>query len=191
MRKLLFAAVVGASLLAALVGGSFALAKNDKGGGVRAKLIGYNEVPSVSTAAKGKFRATIDHQDTIEYELSYAGIEGGTAVAGHIHLGQRHTNGGVSAFLCGGGDKPACPSPGGTVKGTIDAADVIGPAGQGIAAGQIDELIRAIRAGATYANVHSTVYPGGEIRGQVKGGKGKGGGGDHDDDRNDDHDDDD
>ncbi len=191
MRKLLFAAVVGASLLAALVGGSFALAKNDKGGGVRAKLIGYNEVPSVSTAAKGQFRATIDHQDTIEYELSYAGIEGGTAVAGHIHLGQRHTNGGVSAFLCGGGDKPACPSPGGTVKGTIDAADVIGPAGQGIAAGQIDELIRAIRAGATYANVHSTVYPGGEIRGQVKGGKGKGGGGDHDDDRNDDHDDDD
>ena len=191
MRKLLFAAVIGASLLVALVGGSFALAKDDKRGGVRAKLIGYNEVPSVSTAAKGQFRATIGQDNrTIEYELSFEHIEGGTAVAGHIHLGQRHTNGGVSAFLCGGGDKPACPSPGGTVKGTIDAADVIGPAVQGIAAGQIDELVRAIRAGATYANVHSTNFPGGEIRGQLKGGGGNHGKRDGDDnDDNDDHDD--
>ncbi len=182
MRKLVFAAVVGGSLLVALVGGSFALAKDDKGGDARAKLIGYNEVPSVSTVAKGHFRARIDRDDrTIEYELSYEGIEGGTAMAGHIHLGQRHTNGGVSAFLCGGGDKPACPSPGGTVKGTIDAADVIGPAGQGIAAGQIDELVRAIRAGATYANVHSTAFPGGEIRGQVKGGGDHRGDDKHDD----------
>jgi len=171
MRKLLFAAVIGASLLVALVGGSFALAKDDRGGNVRAKLSGYNEVPSISTAAKGQFRAKIDREDrTIDYELSYEGIEGGAATASHIHLGQRHTNGGVSAFLCGGGDKPACPSPGGTVTGTIDAADVIGPAGQGIAPGQFDELVRAIRAGATYVNVHSTTYGGGEIRGQVKGG---------------------
>lgn len=173
MRKLVFAAVIGASLLVALVGGSFALAKNDKGGQAHAKLIGYNEVPSVSTLAKGKFRAKIDRQDhTIDFELSYEGLEGGTALAAHIHLGQRHTNGGVSAFLCGGA-KPACPSPGGTVEGTINAADVIGPAGQGIAAGQIDELVRAIRAGATYVNVHTTAYPGGEIRGQVRGDRGK------------------
>jgi CHRD domain len=44
---------------------------------------------------------------------------------------------------------------------------VIGPAGQGISAGQFDELVDAIRAGATYANVHTTLYPGGEIRGQI------------------------
>jgi hypothetical protein len=175
MRRLLFAAVIGGSLLAALAGGSFALAKDDNGGKARATLIGYEETPSVSTLAKGRFRAEIDRDgDSIDYRLTYQGIEGGTAFAAHIHLGQRHTAGGVSAFLCGGGDKPPCPATGGTVEGTIDAADVVGPAGQGIAAGQLDELVRAIRAGATYVNVHSTTFPGGEIRGQVKGDRRKG-----------------
>jgi hypothetical protein len=173
MRKLFFAAVVGGSLLVALAGGSLALAKNDKGGKARATLSGYEETPSVSTVAKGKFRAEIDG-DSIDYRLTYTGIEGGTTLAAHIHFGQRHTAGGVSAFLCGGGDKPACPTPGGTVEGTIDAADVIGPAGQGILAGQLNELVRAIRAGATYVNVHSTTFPAGEIRGQVKGDRRKG-----------------
>ena len=176
MRKLLFAAVIGGSLLVALISGSFALAKDDdKGRDARAKLIGYNETPSVSTLAKGKFRARIDRDgDSIEYRLSYEGIEGGTATAAHIHLGQRHTAGGVSAFLCGGGDKPVCPATAGTVEGTIDAADVVGPAAQGILAGQLNELVRAIRAGATYVNVHSTTFPAGEIRGQVKSDRRKG-----------------
>ena len=173
MRKLFFAAVVGGSLLVALAGGSLALAKNDKGGKARATLSGYEETPSVSTVAKGKFRAEIDG-DSIDYRLTYTGIEGGTTLAAHIHFGQRHTAGGVSAFLCGGGDKPACPTPGGTVEGTIDAADVIGPAGQGILAGQLNELVRAVRAGATYVNVHSTTFPAGEIRGQVKSDRRKG-----------------
>jgi hypothetical protein len=173
MRKLFFAAVIGGSLLVALAGGSFALAKNDRGGKARATLTGYEETPSVSTVAKGRFRAEIDG-DSIDYRLSYTGIEGGTALFAHIHFGQRHTAGGVSAFLCGGGDKPACPTPGGTVEGTIDAADVIGPAGQGILAGQLNELVRAIRAGATYVNVHSTTFPAGEIRGQVKSDRRKG-----------------
>ena len=173
MRKLFFAAVVGGSLLVALAGGSLALAKNDRGGKARATLSGYEETPSVSTVAKGKFRAEIDG-DSIDYRLTYTGIEGGTTLAAHIHFGQRHTAGGVSAFLCGGGDKPACPTPGGTVEGTIDAADVIGPAGQGILAGQLNELVRALRAGATYVNVHSTTFPAGEIRGQVKSDRRKG-----------------
>jgi hypothetical protein len=55
------------------------------------------------------------------------------------------------------------------VSGTITSADVIGPAGQGIAPGEFDELVRALREGATYANVHTTLYPGGEIRGQIDG----------------------
>ena len=41
------------------------------------------------------------------------------------------------------------------------------PAAQGIAAGEFNELVAAIRAGATYANVHSTKYEGGEIRAQL------------------------
>ena len=53
------------------------------------------------------------------------------------------------------------------MTGTIRPADVIGPVGQGIDAGQFAELVAAIRAGVTYVNVHSTKYPGGEIRAQL------------------------
>jgi CHRD domain len=68
------------------------------------------------------------------------------------------------------------------VTGVIDAADVSGPADQGIAAGELTEVIRALRAGAVYANVHTEKYRSGEIRGQVgsKGHKGKNGKGKRD-----------
>jgi len=49
----------------------------------------------------------------------------------------------------------------------VNASNVIGPAGQGIAAGEFEEAIRAMRNGAAYANAHTTVYPSGEIRGQI------------------------
>jgi hypothetical protein len=54
------------------------------------------------------------------------------------------------------------------VTGTLDASGVVGPAGQGIAAGEFAELLHAIRSGVTYANVHTNTWPAGEIRGQIK-----------------------
>ena len=57
------------------------------------------------------------------------------------------------------------------MTGTLRPADVIGPASEGIAPGEFGELVRAIRAGATYANVHTEKYPGGEIRAQLEKGK--------------------
>ena len=173
MRKLMFAAVVGGSLLVALVAGSFAFAKDDHGGNVKTRLTSYNETPlTLSTTGKGTFRAHINAgAKTIAYTLTYSGLEGGNTLFAHIHLGRTATSGGVAAFLCGGGSEPgACPNVSGTVTCTITEAEVIGPAGQGIAAPTaFDELVRAIRAGATYVNVHTTTYPGGEIRGQLKG----------------------
>lgn len=162
---LLAVAVLAAGLLVASLAGAAGGKKSFK-----ANLGGYNEVPAVSSNGFGTLRAMIDDgAQTITYELSYGGLNS-AALFAHIHLGQRNVNGGVSAFLCGGGDKPACPAGTGaeeTVSGVIDAADVIGPAGQGIAAGEFDELARAIRARVTYANVHSSTQPGGEIRDQL------------------------
>ncbi|MFN0154391.1 MAG: CHRD domain-containing protein [Gaiella sp.] len=170
MRKtVLMGAVLGAVVLA-LIGGSIARADkgdNDRKGSSKGNLDGYQETPSISTAGRGDFRVDIDGT-TIRFRLRYEGLEGGAVGAAHLHFGQRHTAGAVIAFLCGGGGKPACPASG-TVEGTIVAADVIGPAAQGIATGQFDELVRAIRAGAVYVNVHTATYPGGEIRGQLRG----------------------
>jgi hypothetical protein len=140
-------------------------------------MTGFEEaVPAaVSTVATGQFDATINQAETaIDYVLSYADLEGSVTQA-HIHFGQRGTNGGISVFLCTNlgngpaGTQPCPPSPA-TVTGTIMAADVIGPAGQGIAPGEFAELIRAIRAGSTYANVHSSTFPTGEVRGQLDAG---------------------
>jgi len=97
----------------------------------------------------------------------------GTVTQAHIHLGQKSVNGGISVFLCSNlpappPGTPACPPAPATVTATIEPSDVIGPAGQGIAAGELNELLRAMRAGVTCANVHTTLFPGGEIRGQVR-----------------------
>jgi hypothetical protein len=143
------------------------------GNSYRERVTGYEEIPTLSTPANGQFNLKINRMsNTMDYRLSYAGFETPVLQA-HIHLGARAFNGGVSVFLCsnlGTPGTPACPTTEGTVEGTLEPADVIGPAGQGIAAGEWDELIDAIRAGATYANVHSTARPGGEIRAQIENG---------------------
>ena len=141
---------------------------------IRAKLSGFNEDPlTVSTTGSGNFRGKINRRGmTIEYDLSYEGTP--TAVQqAHIHFGGHHQSGGISVFLCTNlGNGPVgtqlCPAAPAKISGTIRPADVIGPAGQGIAAGELAELIEAIDEGVTYVNVHTVQFPGGEIRGQIK-----------------------
>lgn len=148
-----------------------ALADRDKE--FKARLKGVNEVPSVSTPAAGRFDLEIDERmDEGRWRLRYDGLQGGVQQA-HIHFGQRHVNGGISVFLCSNlGNGPAgttlCPGSPANLAGKFTAADVVGPNGQGIAPGEFDELVRAIKQGAAYVNVHSTLFPGGEIRGQLK-----------------------
>jgi|SRR5688572_2699748 len=138
----------------------------------KVELAGEHEVPVISTGASGGFHARIsDDGQSIQYELAYSDLEG-TVTQAHIHVGQRDVNGGISAFLCSNlGNGPAgtqaCPAAPAVITGTITAADVIGPSGQGVAAGELDELISAMRDGNAYANVHTTLFPAGEIRSQL------------------------
>ena len=133
----------------------------------KGELNGFQEVPSVSTTGFGTFDARLVEDELIEYTFTYAGLEGGASLFAHIHFAQRNVNGGVSVFLCGGGGKPPCPPVEGEITGTLTPADVVGPNGQGIEPGSWGEFLRALRAGHTYANIHTTRWPGGEIRGQI------------------------
>jgi hypothetical protein len=141
----------------------------------RADLNGYEETPAVSSAGVGTFQAQIARNaDEIKYSLSYGGQFNGTIAQAHIHLGQEGVAGGISVWLCANNPPittaPAgtqvCPQSG-TITGTIKPADVVGPAGQGLAPGEFAELVAAMRAGVTYANIHSSTQGGGEIRGQI------------------------
>ena len=148
-------------------------------------LTGYEETPAaISTTGNGTFNARISNDGTrIDWELSYADLEGAVQQS-HIHFGAKGTTGGISVFLCTNlGNGPAgtqpCPAPPTTISGTITAQDVspnipatAGARAQGLNTGEIDELIRAMRAGATYVNVHSSTWPSGEIRSQIDGNSG-------------------
>jgi CHRD domain len=145
--------------------------KTDRLAGCKAGpyIFPYHEAPlSISTNGIGSFQAMLNPTgDQITYELQFSGLEGGNTLFAHVHIGQIGTTGGVMFFLCGGGGKPACPNGQGTVTGTVNAGDIIGPAGQGVAPGQFLEAISAMRAGSAYANVHTVTYVSGEIRGQI------------------------
>lgn len=135
---------------------------------------GFDEVPTLSSPARADFQARLNRDETeIRYRLIYSRFTSPVAQA-HIHFGRTGLNGGVMVFLCsnlgnGPAGTPSCPATAGTVTGTLTAADMIGGAtGQGIAAGEFAEMVDAIRAGATYVNIHTQDFAGGEIRDQVK-----------------------
>jgi hypothetical protein len=169
---------VGVVLALCLVGASMALAswRHDKQSSqFGATLIGLNEVPSLNTPGHADLALTVT-DTTIAFTLNYSGLTG-APMAAHIHIGQPGVNGGVSVFFCGGGGKPACPATNsGTVTGTIAAADVQAIPSQGFAAGDIAPVIDALRQGFTYANMHTALFPAGEIRGQIGGEHGRHGG---------------
>ena len=167
--------VAGSAAAVSAAGGGGGAARDGGGssGLIHEQLTGYEEAPlALSTSGHGTFRAMVTDAG-IEYQLTYADTVG-TVSQAHIHFGAVGQAGGISVFLCTNlGNGPAgtqtCPAAG-EVTGTIVPTDVIGPAGQGIAAAEYEELLAAIRAGTAYVNVHSSSYGGGEIRGQIEGG---------------------
>ena len=140
-------------------------------------LLTYEETPAaVSTTGRGEFVATIAPDgEVIEYTETYSGLQA-PVTQSHIHVGQLGVTGSVVIFLCqtaGSSDPtglaPQCPQEG-AVSGVVTAANVIAGSQppQQLAAGDLAASITAIRAGAAYANVHTQVSPGGEIRGQIR-----------------------
>ena len=149
-----------------------AAASAQVGGTAITRLRGFEEVPAVATPAGGFFTAHIsDDGSQVDYELNYANLEG-VVTQSHIHFAQRGVNGGITVFLCSNlGNGPvgtqACPASPGQISGSIHASDVLAVNAQGLGAGELFSVLRAIRAGIAYVNVHSTLFPGGEIRGQL------------------------
>lgn len=173
MSRVAFRVIAVAGVIALLGVGSYAVA----GGGSKSfralPMSGYEENPDASTVASGSFEARLSQDGTtLAYELGYSGLEG-AVLQSHIHFAKPAVNGGISIWLCEtasfqspSASTPTCPQEG-TVSGEVGAADVVGPAGQGIAPGELAEILAAMRAGHAYANVHSSKFPGGEIRAQI------------------------
>jgi hypothetical protein len=140
----------------------------------KATLTGYQEVPSVSTLAEGTFEAkSAGDWLSVEYTLTYSGLQANVQQA-HIHFAQPAVNGPIIIWLCGTSGTPGpagtptCPQSG-SITGTFTTANVLAsPATQQLGAGEIGEVISAMKAGSAYANVHTAASPGGEIRGQIK-----------------------
>jgi hypothetical protein len=145
-------------------------------------LTGYEETPqTLNTTGSGDFRAVVSSDGTsITYKLTYRDLSS-TALQAHIHFGRPATSGGIVLWLCANNPPitpPAsiptpqpCPPFPATITGTLTAADVVASPtpGQGIQAGAagLAEMIAAMRVGAAYPNIHTTVHPGGEIRGRL------------------------
>ena len=137
-----------------------------------ARLRGFDEVPAISSVGSAHFSATIDETaGTISWTMSY-GVTNGKITQSHIHFGQKGVSGGIFVFLCSNlGNGPAgtqaCPPAPATISGTFSASNIIGGASaQGIQVGDFGPVLRAIKTGTTYVNIHTDKYPGGEIRGQ-------------------------
>jgi hypothetical protein len=131
------------------------------------------EVPPTPSAATGTVTLTISADRTrIDYVLVLVPPFTSPVILAHIHVGPPGVNGPVILFFCTNQAPPpnvprpqACPPAGGTITGTLTAADLI-PAG-GVMT--FADALAQIVGGNTYSNVHTERFPGGEIRGQNPG----------------------
>src|SRR5271170_7404599 len=146
----------------------------------RAEFSGFNEVGALNAQSgaifspgHGTLEVWLDRvNQTLTFELSFWDLSA-PVTQSHIHFGKKHMAGGVMVFFCSNlatapaGTQP-CPAAGGTVTGTLTAANVLAIAGQGVTAGDFQALVDALESDTAYANIHTTSFPAGEIRGQVR-----------------------
>jgi hypothetical protein len=139
-----------------------------------AKMVGFQEVPSaIFSAGTGTLVLELNKQArTISFKETFSGLSS-PVTQSHIHFGKIHVAGGITVFFCtnlnnGPAGTQACPAGGGTVTGTITAANVGAIPAQGLPAGDFDALVTLIESRTAYVNVHTTNFPAGEIRGQIR-----------------------
>jgi hypothetical protein len=111
---------------------------------VKVTLTGAEEVPAVTTEAKGEGTITIAKDMSVKGTVKTTGVEG---VAAHIHIAEPGKNGPPVVTLTKGADGS---------WSTPDGAKLT------------EDQYKAFKAGNLYVNVHSAAHKGGEIRGQLK-----------------------
>jgi hypothetical protein len=133
--------ICGGALLAMSV---FAVSLTVRAEDVKVSLTGAEEVPAVTTQAKGEGKITINKDMSVSGKVTTTGVEG---VAAHIHLAEPGKNGPPVITLAKGADGS---------WSTPEGAKLT------------EEQYKAFKAGHLYVNVHSAQHKGGEIRGQLK-----------------------
>jgi hypothetical protein len=165
MKRIVVAIILVALLVGVVLVGTV-LAQSSRATNFVAPLSGAEEVPPADTRARGQATFHLNHAgDELSYKLIVANIENVTMA--HIHLGPAGVNGPVVAWLY-----PAAPPPelipgrfnGVLATGTITEADLVGP----LEGATFEDLLDAMVAGNTYVNVHTSQFPGGEVRGQIR-----------------------
>ena len=138
--------------------------------------LGAGETGAILSPGQATLKLDLDKgAQTLTFTLTYSGLA--NVLQSHIHFGKEHVAGGIMVFFCtnlgnGPAGTQACPDDSGgpiTITGTITAADVQAIAGQNVPAGDFNAVISALTSDSAYANIHTKLFPSGEIRGQVHG----------------------
>lgn len=122
------------------------------------------------TDASGRIHAKFEHAFTdVRVNLTINGLTG-TFAAAHFHCGRPGQNGPVVFGLVNPGQ---LEFDGQRIRGTLTNADFTGADCVEVVGRPVNNIVAlafAMRDGLIYANVHSDVFPAGEIRGQMLGG---------------------
>ena len=145
----------------------------------RALINGFNEVGALNAETgailsngTGTLELKLDrNSQTLTFTLKFENLSS-PVTQSHIHFGKVHTPGGVMVFFCSNlasapaGTQP-CPANGGTVTGTLTAANLLPVPGQNVPANDFNAIVDALLTDSAYVNVHTMNFPAGEIRGQL------------------------
>lgn len=154
------------ALVAVLAIASVSVGFADSGRNFGAHLRGGSKVPANDSQAQGQaiFQLSADGTE-LRYKLIAANIE--NILQARIHLAPAGANGGVVAWLYPSGP-PAQLIPGRfsgvLAEGTITDADLVGA----LAGDTLADLLDEFEGGNAYVNVHTSQFPPGEIRGQIR-----------------------